>query len=181
MIDLILESPFIVAVIGSVIVLALLWLWLQTGRIALLWTAIATLAIFAGLYILGNTIETDRENLTKMLDATTAELRNNEFEKLKNRIHPAADVPVRNLVQYAEGFHFDYAAIKKVHEMSFSGQKPDEKAVVKMNVVVEVTGHGIHQTIPRYVELTLYRVEDQWLIFDVRHEEPTYAFRNQLQ
>ena len=178
MIDLILESPFIIAIIGSVIVLVLLWFWLQSGRIALLWTAIATAAIFAGLYFLGNAIETDRENLTKMLDATTAELQNNEFEKLKTRLHPAADIPVRNLEQYAEGFHFSHAAIKKIHEMTFTGQKPDEKAVVKMNVVVEVDGHGIHQTIPRYVELTLYRVKDQWLIYDAKHEEPTYAFKN---
>lgn len=177
MFDSILEHSTFVGIIGAVIALALFWIWFQTGLKAVVYSALAAVAITVALVLLSVSIETPREQMIAWLDSTAAELQANNFSALQAKIHPGTASELRSLESEAEHYKFSIAQIKRIHDIEFSGKEPDRRAVVKMNVFVEVTTNGGTFKIPRYVELTLYQVDGKWLVYQARHEEPTYGFK----
>jgi hypothetical protein len=177
MFDTILEHSTFVGITGAIVVLALLWIWFQTGYRALIYAVVGVLAATIALVVLGLTIQTPREQLVAWLDSTAAELQANDFNALQARIHPGAAPELRALEASAQGFKFHTAAIKRIHDIEITGKEPSRKAVVKMNVFVELSTSGNQHKIPRYVELTLYQVDGKWMVYQARHEEPTYGFK----
>ncbi len=177
MFDTILERPILVGIIGIVVSLALLWLWLQTTIKPILYAAFASIILTLVLCGLGVSIETPREQLTQWLNETAAELGRNEFDKIQAKIHPGATPELRSLEGRALGIRFNSAVIKKIHDIVITERKPTSKAIVKMNVFVELEFGGGQYKIPRYVELTMYQADGKWLVSDAMHQEPTYGFK----
>ncbi len=177
MIEMILERPSIVAIAGLVVVLATLWTWLQSGNKLVIWVALALFLLFAGLTLTGYFVQTDKEQLVTWLDQTAQELESNQFDVVRKKFHPGGDSAVAMLESWENRLVFSYARIKRIHSIEFDGPSANLHAKVKMNVLVDVQFQGNEQKIPRYVELSLYRVNGQWLVAGLRHEEPTYGFK----
>jgi hypothetical protein len=177
MLDTILERPIFTLVIGLAFGIGLLWVWLQSKYKFMLYLALLIIAITLGSAIIGISVETTREQLTKWTYQTAQELENNDFDALKRKIHPAASNELAGLETQARQIKFQKATIKRVHSIDITGQPPQRKAIIKMNVFAEVQAFGRSIKVPRYIELTLYESDGNWYVYDARHEEPTYAFR----
>ncbi len=177
--EFVLEKPLWVGIFGAILtVLAVQW-WINSGRSEAIRTAIGTLLLTLVLVGTGCLIETEQESLRTMLYQTANDLQNNRKSDVLNAIYSNPTEQVIAAKKYVdEGtYTFDAASIKKIHSIEVSGPKSARRAIVKMNVYVEGRFDGYAAKVPRYVEVTLYRVGDRWLVYDFTHNQPLAGFK----
>ena len=152
---------------------AAVW-WLNSGRREAILVAIGTLVLTLGLVALGVWVETEQESLRAMLYQTADDLQKNRKSQVIAAIYELptdAVIEAKGLLNQ-KSYTFEYAAIKKIHSLEISGPPLARRAIVKMNVFVEGTLGGYKAKAPQYVEVTLYRVNDRWLVYDFIRENP---------
>ena len=175
----ILESPIYVGVIGGIAAVVCLWVAIQTGYRLLYWAGLAAAAITAVLVTVSVQTVTPREEVIAYLHDAADDLEANRLDELRARIHPAAAEEVHSLQAWADRLHFTLANIRSIHEVTVTGEGDEQRAVAKFNVFVECEAGGAKYRMPRYVELTMYKVDGRWLVHTVLHRDPTYAMRRQ--
>jgi hypothetical protein len=182
MLDLILEQPIVVVALGGLVSIALLFGWLQTGQKGPLFTALGVALITAVLATIGFRIETENESLRAMLYKTADDLENNRISEVTAVIYakPSDDVIQARSMLETKKYVFTAARIKKIHEIDFSGPASERRAVVRMNVFVEGTFFGYTASVPRFVEITLYRVDGRWQVHHFIHDDPFEGFKNRI-
>lgn len=174
MLETVLENPSLVGILGGLITTAGAIWWLNSGRREGILIAISALVLTLGLVALGIRVETEQESLRAMLYQTADDLQNNRKSEIMATIY---DLPSDAVIE-AKGLlnqkstTFSHAAIKKIHSLEISGPPSARRATVKMNVFVEATFGGYQAKAPQYVEVTLYRVNDHWLVYDFLRDNP---------
>ena len=179
MLELVLERPLWVGVVGTILTIVAVQWWISSGRREAIQIAIAALVVSLMLVAIGVLVETEQESLRGMLYRTADDLQNNRKPEVASAIYSTPSEQVIAAKQYLnEGSYvFEIASIKKVHSIEFSGPQSTRRALVKMNVFVEGNFNGYAAKIPQYVEVTLYRVKDHWFVFDFTHDDPFAGFK----
>lgn len=177
--ETILEQPWGVAIVGGLMSLVLLIGWIKTGQNEAMYAGLGLAVLTAVLFAVGWSIETENESLRKMLFATADDLENNRYEAVLATIYdrPGDEVITARSMLESKKYLFTAARIKKIHSIVFEGPQETRRAVVRMNVFVEGTFHSYQVAVPRYVELTLYRVGKEWKVFDFTHQDAFEGFK----
>jgi len=180
MLDMVLEKPWIVGILGGVATVAAAIWWLNSGRREAIVVSILALCLTLGLVGIGVWIETEQEALRSMVYQTANDLQNNRKTEILAAIYesPSDAVTEAKALLNERVYSFEVASIKKIHSIEFSGPASARRAIVKMNVFVEGT-FGSHKIkVPQFVEVTLYRVNDRWLVYDFIRDQPFAGFQN---
>jgi hypothetical protein len=153
--------------------------WISSSRREAIQIAAGALVLTVLLVAISLRVETEQESLRAMLYETADHLQNNRKSQVAAAIYSTPSAPVVSARDYLnEGLYtFETASIKKIHSIDLSGPKSSRRALVKMNVFVEGTFNGYTVKVPQYVEVTLYRVNHQWLVYDFTHDQPFTGFK----
>lgn len=179
MIDILLESPWIVASVGLFIVAITIYGWIQTGQKAALYSAGGILIATLLAVLISNWVETRQEKIRKVVHSVADDLGANRFEQIIAAIHPEATETVRRAQAELPNYKFKSAKVTGIHEINFTDKVEPQRVVVKMNVVVDVETNGFSGRVPRFVEVTFYKFGDQWLVYDYSHTDPMSGFREE--
>jgi hypothetical protein len=170
------EHPYIIGTLGALLTGLSLFGWIQTGNKVAVYLALGTLVLTSFLVWLNLYVETDREQIHAVLKETAAELQDNRFEAVKNRIHPDHTQQVASAISMLPRLKFEVARITGVHAIDLSKVGKNPAARVRMNVYVEVQTDFMPGKIPRWVQLDLEKLNDRWLVIDFQHKEATFEF-----
>ncbi|MCU0716469.1 MAG: hypothetical protein MUD03_10120 [Pirellula sp.] len=173
--EILFESPMVVLGFGAVFTLIAGYTWVQTGS---LWARNIALVFFlltVLLVWLGNIIQTDKERVRSMLSEAASELQNNDFEKVKQRIHPKATDVVRAASDRLQEVRFSIARISRIHEIEVNDGSP-KTAQVRANVFVDVESQGFQAKTPRWVLLDLEEHDGKWKVVHFEHRNPQHEF-----
>ncbi len=180
MMEVLLESPWIVAAIGIAITLVTLYVWLQTGRKEAMWGAVAVLVLTGLAVLVSHLVETPQEKLRARIHAIANDLENNRREAVLAAIHPAATETVQRAEAEMPNYRFKLARVTRIQSMRFQDTQP-KRAIVEMSVVVDVETNGFNGRVPRYVEIVFIDEGGTWLVYDYRHADPINRFRDEMK
>jgi hypothetical protein len=179
MIDVILESPWIVAGIGLGIFAITIYGWIQTGQKAALYTAGGMLIATLIAVLVSSMVETRQEKVRKLVHSIADHLSANRFDQVIAAIHPEATETVHRAQAELPNYKFNSAKVTGIREIKFTDTVEPPRVVVTMTVVVDVETNGFAGRVPRLVEVTFYESGDQWLVYDYSHTDPMSGFRDE--
>ncbi len=191
MMTLLFEQPWMIGAIGAIVTGLTIYGWVQTGNPAALKAAAGIFVVAMVLLLLNILIDTDREIVQRMLYATAKDLENNDETAILARIHPVHTdrvdegielIHTDRMEQEKTGSRrvtFHTVQITSIHEILVESNRPNPRATIRMNVVVDADRVGFRRKVPRFVRLTLNKSKEAWLITDVEHRDPQHEFMNQ--
>lgn len=172
-----LESPWIVGVVGLFFVGVLVFAWINSGR-PIFWKIGAGVALATLLLLLLNIlVQTEEERLRSLVDKIARDLEANRFSEVTKIVHPDASEEMRSLKNQLESVAFSYVRIKKIHGIELGTGKP-ETASIRMNVVVSASRGPQQATVPRWVRVHLEKWKGDWRVVDYEHRDPQYEMLN---
>jgi hypothetical protein len=167
---LLVEQPWIIGTIGTVLSLLTLFGWLQTGNSVALKAGVG-LGVATILILMFNIwTVTDAEVLQVWVSDVAAELQGNQVDKVLARIHPEASDRV--------AIKFTSMRVTKIHSIDVKNRGASKSAMIRMNVFAEGNIGGMEGKVPRWISLSLEKVGDKWLVADIEERDPLYEFRN---
>jgi hypothetical protein len=181
MIELILEHEWIVLVIGIASSAISCIVALNTGQKSMLLAALACLALAFGGFALSRWIVTEKESIRTMVLETAQKLEKNQRTEVRAAFYANPSETIINASRALDFIVFETAEVKKIHEITVTGPPSARRATVAMNVFVQVKGNRFNNGIPRYVELTLYRKDGSWFVYDFTEADPMVGFQNRLK
>lgn len=176
MAEFLFENPYMIGFVGALLTGLSFFGWIQTGNKLAAYVGLAFLVLTSFLVWLNTYVVTDREKIRVVLTDTALDLQENRFDAVKKRIHPDHTQQVASAVAMLPRVKFDVAQVNRVHSIDLTkvGNKP--AARVRMNVYVEVQTDFMPGKVPRWVQLDLEKLGDQWLVVDFVHKEATFEF-----
>jgi hypothetical protein len=175
--ELLFESPISLGLAGIALTVVAAIVWINTGHKAALWTAAGLLLSTLGLLALERGVVTYREELTDRIAEIAADLEKNEREKVIAAIHPAAVNTIELAKNELPKYEFSEARITKIHSIEVDAESKRPRAEAEFNVFVELSLSGQVFRGARYINVTFYRENNQWLVIDYRHADPLEAMR----
>ena len=170
------EQPWIVGTIGSILTVASVFGWLQTGNRWAAYSAIGFALITVLMVLMNLWVVTDREEVTVWLFQIASEVENNETPKVMARISHDATDRVRDAAAKLPRIKFLNARITKIHKVEIQSNRFNAKANVRMNVFVEADIQNYPVKAPRWIGLSLQKIEGKWLLTDFEDREPQHEF-----
>lgn len=178
MVTVLLEQPWIVGAVGTILTVVTLYGWTQTGNAIAFKTGLGFAAGSILLIILNLWIVTDAEEVRSWLVAVAAELESNQADKVLNRLSPNHSDRVANAAERMKMVKFTVARITKIHSVKVDYQGAKPIAYVRMNVFIEAESSGMSGKVPRWVGLTIEKKGKEWLIVDFEDREAQHEFMN---
>ncbi len=178
MVTVLLEQPWIVGVVGTILTVVTLYGWTQTGNAIAFKTGIGLAAVSVLLMILNLWVVTDAEQVRTWLVDVAAELERNQADKVLKRLSPNHSDRVANAAERMKSVTFTVARITRIHSVKVDYQGNSPIARVRMNVFVEAESSGMSAKIPRWVGLTMEKSGKEWLIVDFEDREAQHEFVN---
>jgi hypothetical protein len=173
---LLFEQPWVIGLIGAILSIVGLFGWLQTGN-AIAWKSSIGFAVATLILLLLNLwVVTDREVVRSFLIDAAGELQRNEYDKVLARLHPSASDSIANHAQILPTIKFSVARITKFHSIEILMNRTEPKATVRMNVFLEAETRHTAGKVPRWVSMSLEKVQGRWLITDLEHRAPQHEF-----
>lgn len=168
--SLLAEQPLILSLILAVLVLGLIYSWLQTGKKEIAVAALVIAALIPVVWVIANHWVTDREQIETLIYRTADAIENNDHERALDLI---ADETIRERARRELGtFVFDETKVTRIREIKLIDGTFPQEADVDMNVkiiVSEKSGPMQNVTVPRRLMLRLQKDGDRWMITDYRH------------
>jgi hypothetical protein len=176
--EYLLESPWIIGLLGFFLAAVLIYAWMQSGR-DLFWksslgVALATLA----LLVINVTYKTDREVLDEFIHKIAADLQANRYQEVVKSIHPDASEELRSLKSQLEAVEFESVQIKKIHGIELGKSTNPKNASIRMNVFVRASRGQNTGSVPRWVRVHLEQDRGKWFVVDYEHRDPQYEMLN---
>ncbi len=178
MVTVLLEQPWIVGAVGTILTFVTLYGWTQTGNEIAFKTGIGFAVGSILLMILNLWIVTDAEQVRSWLIEAAAELESNQADKVVRRLSPNHSDRVANAAERLKTVKFTVARITKIHSVKVDYQGANPIAYVRMNVFVEAESAGMSGKVPRWVGLTIEKKGKEWLIVDFEDREAQHEFMN---
>ena len=178
MVTVLLEQPWIVGAVGTILTVVTLYGWTQTGNEIAFKTGIGFAVGSILLMILNLWIVTDAEQVRSWLIEAAAELESNQADKVVRRLSPNHSDRVANAAERLKTVKFTVARITKIHSVKVDYQGANPIAYVRMNVFVEAESAGMSGKVPRWVGLTIEKKGKEWLIVDFEDREAQHEFMN---
>ncbi len=178
MVTVLLEQPWIVGAVGTILTVVTLYGWTQTGNEIAFKTGIGFAVGSILLMILNLWIVTDAEQVRSWLIEAAEELESNQADKVVRRLSPNHSDRVANAAERIKTVKFTVARITKIHSVKVDYQGANPIAYVRMNVFVEAESAGMSGKVPRWVGLTIEKKGKEWLIVDFEDREAQHEFMN---
>jgi hypothetical protein len=175
---LLVEQPWIVGTIGTIVSLVTLYGWLQTGNANALRAGVG-LAILTIVLVLFNIwTVSDSEVIENWVSDVARELQSNQVDKVSARIHPQASDRVMARKQLLNQIRFSALRVTKIHSIEVKKIGAFHGATVRMNVFAEGSLSGMEGKVARWISLQLEKAGEKWLVMDIEDQEPLHEFRN---
>ncbi len=176
--EYLLESPWIIGLLGFFLAAVLIYAWMQSGR-DLFWksslgVALATVA----LLVINVTYKTDREVLDEFIHKIAADLQANRFQEVVKSVHPDASEELKSLKSQLEAVEFESVQIKKIHGIDLGKSTNPKNASIRMNVFVRASRGQNTGSVPRWVRVHLEQDHGKWFVVDYEHRDPHYEMLN---
>ena len=178
MLEILLERPVMIGAIGAIITIATFYAWMQTGIKQLLPSSIALAIATVMLIVLSVTIETEQEILRRFVYETASELESNQHQKVIAKIHPQASENLQDARLRLPQIQFTAARIKTIHEIQLKRNRTGVNAIITMNAYIDASYGERAGRAPRWIQLTLEKTNDKWLMVDFQQREPHYEMLN---
>jgi len=176
MVTVLLEQPWIVGAVGTILTVVTFYGWTQTGNAIAFKTGVGFAAVSIVLLFLNLWVVTDAEHVRSWLVEVAAELESNQEDKVLMRLSPNHSDRVADAAQRMKMVKFTVARITKIHSVKVDYQGANPVAYVRMNVFVEAESSGMSGKVPRWVGLTIEKKGKEWLIVDFEDREAQHEF-----
>ncbi len=176
MVTVLLEQPWIVGAVGTILTVVTFYGWTQTGNAIAFKTGVGFAAVSIVLLFLNLWVVTDAEHVRSWLVEVAAELESNQEDKVLMRLSPNHSDRVADAAQRMKIVKFTVARITKIHSVKVDYQGANPVAYVRMNVFVEAESSGMSGKVPRWVGLTIEKKGKEWLIVDFEDREAQHEF-----
>ena len=174
----VIEQPLYLIILGLVGVVGFGFGWIQTGYRALLYLAVGSAVCAAGLLLLERFVVTDAEQVEAALHQIADDIENNDLPAVLAAIHPDAVETRQRAAAEFPNYEIDYVDIKSNLKVDFKDDVVPPKALATFNVTVKGRERSFGPfNVPRFVEVTLVKVDDRWLALDYRHYEMTFGMK----
>jgi hypothetical protein len=182
--NLFLEQPLVVVVIGIVLGLAAGMAWTSTGRKEWL-IALAAIVVFTitGL-VIERAVVTDRESIETTLAQIARELQRNDHQAVLKHVATGATRIRQEAEAELPNYQFDECRVTKVHNIDIDDSAEPRSAIVEFNVIASGTfSHGgfevSDQNVYRWVQLQMVHEKDgQWRVQKYEHDDALRAFQS---
>ena len=175
MLDLLYESPVIVAMVGTALTGLLVFFWIQSAKRAVLVAAMLCGLLSVGMVVMSVNVVTDRERILLILDEVADALEENNHEVVFGYIHPNAVAAVQRARSELPAYAFSEARVTRVRELSVNKGTVPPTAMVEFTVVVNVALQGMQYRGPRLIRIYMMQSDGRWLVRDYQHTAPTAA------
>jgi hypothetical protein len=164
------ERPALVAMMLAAFGLPLLYAWMQTGKKAAAIVGLVCLALIPVAFVIGSEMQTDREQIERLIYETADAVERNDFDRVYALIGnaEARSTAQRELPNYK----FTMARVNKLRSITIvEGSFPPE-ADAELSVKVDVSAERGSIRDIRVVRKLLLRFEkrgDSWVVTDYQH------------
>ena len=176
MYSVILEQPWTVGAVGTILTVLTFYGWTQTGNSIAFKTGIGFAVVTLLLLFVNLWVVTDAEQIRTWLVEAADELQANQFDKVLKRISPDHSDRVDQTAERLKSVKFSVAKVTKIHSVKLDYRGVNPTAMVRMNAFVEAESSGVSGKVPRWVGLTLEKRDNTWLIVDFEDREPQHEF-----
>ncbi len=174
----VIEQPLYLIILGLVAVVGFGFGWMQTGYRALLYLAVGSAICAGGLLLLERLVVTDAEEVESVLHQIAGDIERNDLPAVLAAIHPDAVQTRQRAEAEFPNYEIDYVDIKSNLKVDVDDDAVPPKAMATFNVMVKGRERSFGPfTVPRFVEVTLVKVDDRWLALDYRHYEVTFGMK----
>lgn len=175
------EQFWAVAIVGAIITAMTVYAWMQTGNPNVLKGAAGIAILTVILLCINVYVVTDREVVRALVFEMAGELERNEYEKTLQRIHPVPTESVKYRSRQLENIKFSSVRITCVHGIEINRTGSATRAVVRMNIAAEAESRTLRGKALRWIQLTLNKVNDRWLVSDIEDRDPQHEYLNSTQ
>lgn len=173
MYELIAEQPLLVSCLVGVLAAGLIYGWLQTGKKPAAVAGLVLLLLIPLLWYMASVIETDREQLERLIFEIAAAVESNDHE---TAIAVIADPDLRNRAKNElSRWTFSMARVNRIRRITIIEDTFPLEADVEMTARVNVSSRsGAMQNVrvPRRLDLRFQKNGDNWQVTDYTHSSP---------
>lgn len=175
------EQFWAIAIVGAIITAMTVYAWLQTGNSNILKGAVGIAILTVILLAVNVYVVTDREVVRDLIFEMAGELERNESEKVLQRIHPVPTDMVKYRSRQLEHIKFNSVRVTRIHAIEINRTGTATRAVVRMNVAAEAESQSLRGKAFRWIQLTLNKVDQRWLVSDIEDRDPQHEYLNSTQ
>lgn len=174
----VLEEPIYILILGILLLAFLGFILLQTGYRSVLHAMLGVAALTAGLLILEQNVQTEKEQIEATLHTIARDVEANDLHAIYSHVYSGApDVLARARREFPKYTFYDVDIKNNVEVKRLEGQQP-RTAKVTFNVVVDVELDSFrHEHVARFVRVTLIREEGHWRVAEYSHHRPTEGLK----
>jgi hypothetical protein len=164
------EKPLLISLMLGVLGGGLIYGWLQTGKKPAAVAGLVLLLLIPLAWFLAARLETDREQVERLIYEVAAAVERNDAEAA---IVVIADPDLRNRARNElSRWTFTLARVNRLRSIEIvEGSYPLE-AIVEMSVKVDVSSRGgsmRNVRVARKLDLKFQKTRDQWHVIDYEH------------
>jgi hypothetical protein len=164
------EQPLLISAMLGAFGCGLLFAWMQTGKKAAAVLGLVCLALIPVAFVVASKLETDREQIERMIYETADAVERNDFDRVYQLI---GNADARRMAQQElPNYEFTMARVNKLRSIEIlEGAYPPE-ADAELSVKVDVSGKrgGIRNVrVVRKLLLRFEKRDDVWVVTDYKH------------
>ncbi|MEM6691077.1 MAG: hypothetical protein AAF664_16735 [Planctomycetota bacterium] len=162
------ESPWTVVAMLFASGLLSGFVWLQTGRKLLLLVAAVAMLLIPGAFFWADSVETDREALTRVIHDAAAAVEQNDADRASSYV---ADESLANRVrQEMARFTFEVAKVGGIRSMEIIPESIPPSAQVTVSARIRVSGRNFKDVnAARLLDLSFQKRDDRWVVTEYDH------------
>jgi ketosteroid isomerase-like protein len=171
--SLLAEQPEVSSALLGLVAVALIFVWMQTGKKAILLGGLALLLLIPVAFVVAANWVTDREQISAAIYRTADAVANNDVDAALKVMEPAQRARIDAARADLMRFHFDEARVNKLRSIDIVTNSEPLQAEVDMSVTVVVSdqrGQIRGMRVPRRVILQFRKsASGEWLVHDYNH------------
>lgn len=164
------ENPLMISIMIGIVVIGLLYGWLQTGDKRIAFAALVATLMIPAAYYLADAIETDREKILRAIYTTVRAIEQNDHESAVQVIGDRATR--QRALNELPRYEFHRIGVRNIEIRIVQGSFPLEATADLDASVTASLSNGAMKNIrvPRRVILTFQKQPDEsWLVTDYTH------------
>lgn len=166
------ESPWLIAALGTLLAVMLVAGLVKTGRLSLLWAALGTLALTAGLVALERAIVTTREEVAITLDMIADQMQRGAYDEVLGHIASESVSLRRTAERLLPQLEFHEVRVKRNLQLEIEDPQHLTATFNAVMVVSERNGTADRQHVPSFFKVQFLREGDTWKVTDVMRSDP---------
>jgi cell division protein FtsW (lipid II flippase) len=178
--NFILESPFLVGLVGLSVAAVLLLAAVQSGKWKLLYgavgVALVTVVLITSSIVVGVLFESDQTKLKRSIDEIAQSLRQNDRDRALSFIHPNASPTVQRAKSEISQYQFHEAYVTGIRAIEVNQNSKPPTATTEFVATLKVAHEREFSGVPfrgiRAFKIYWMKQGDRWLVRDYEHYDP---------